>query len=392
MIEFHAGQLRSFWLHSHHLDTRYDKTETLAIAGACGLQNTPPGAWETSLYNRISGCSLPALEQMLYQDKSLVQAWSFRGAPVVFPTGEHDAFLSALIPGEGEPWIYTRGITLALDFLQLSFHQVLEMLKQVLPRLDQQVIESKTALDQTLADWMLPLLPPSKRDLWNAPSMYGSPDKQTVGGAAVSFLLRPCACYGLVVFGQRSGTSPSFTSWNHWINEPFVSSPDAAKKLVRKYLHCYGPATAASFENWLGCSSAQAKRMWALVSEEMEPVTVTGKKAFILSCDKDLLLSPAPIERELVLLGGHDPYLDQRNRAILLPDLSLHRQVWKMVSNPGVILQNGEIIGIWTNKKNGKGMDVTLTLWDGAFPQKQKLLHLVEEYAAFRQQPLMKVT
>ena len=50
---------------------------------------------------------------------------------------------------------------------------------------------------------MLPVLPAEKRDLWNQPSMYGSPDKQTVGGAVVSFLLRPCAFMGLVVFGRR---------------------------------------------------------------------------------------------------------------------------------------------------------------------------------------------
>ena len=54
-----------------------------------------------------------------------------------------------------------------------------------------------------LAERVADLLPPERRARWNYPSMYGSPDKQTVGGAAVSFLLRPCAFGGQVVFGQR---------------------------------------------------------------------------------------------------------------------------------------------------------------------------------------------
>ena len=36
--------------------------------------------------------------------------------------------------------------------------------------------------------------------------MYGSPDTQTVGGAAVCFRLRPCAVKGVVVFGKRAGS------------------------------------------------------------------------------------------------------------------------------------------------------------------------------------------
>ena len=32
-------------------------------AGACGLQNSPPGSWELALFNRVADCSLAQLEE-----------------------------------------------------------------------------------------------------------------------------------------------------------------------------------------------------------------------------------------------------------------------------------------------------------------------------------------
>jgi len=190
MTEPSIEQIRIFRLRSHHLDSVYSKSETDRLAGACGMQNTPPGAWETALFNRVPDCTLSDMEHLLYEQKTLLQAWSYRGTPVVFPVSESSAFLSALIPDEPEPWIYTQGIALALDFLQMDFDSLLEILKQVIPQLDDHVIVSKSALDQTLAGWMTPLIPIQKRKLWNQPSMYGSPDVQTVGGAGVPLFRR----------------------------------------------------------------------------------------------------------------------------------------------------------------------------------------------------------
>ena len=383
-------QIRAFRLHSHHLDAIYQRRDIISAAGACGLQNTPPGAWETALFIRIPDCSLAEMDQMLYKEKSLVQAWSIRGLPVVFPADESRTFLSALIAGEDEQWIYTAGITAALDFLGMGFDELLELLKQVMPRLDNEVVVSKTVLDQTLADWMLPLLPAEKRGLWNAPSMYGSPDKQTVGGAVVSFMLRPCAFCGLVVFSGRSKTSPSFTSYRNWTGRPLNADEGAPGNLVRKYLHCYGPATLDGFVNWLGCTGKQGRRMWASVAEEMEEVRTGGKKAFILSEDHGKLYSVPGFDRELILLGGHDPYLDQRDRAVLQPDRTLQKQIWRLVSNPGVVLYRGEAVGIWNSRKKSNGMEIRLTLWN-EIRKRRRICDLAEEYAAFRGLRLMKL-
>ena len=389
-LELDARQGRNFRLQAHHLDAFYGRDDALAAVGACGMQNSPPGAWEAALFNRVPACGAADRDRMLLEERTLLQAWSFRGSPMVFPTADGAAFLSALAAEGDEPWIYTRGIGLALDFLGVGFDELLALLEQVMPRLDGRAVVGKAALDQTLAAWMEPLLPARKRSLWNEPSMYGSPDKQTVGGAAVSFLLRPCSFMGLVVYGERAGATPTFTSYRRWTGGALQPDADAAARLVRKFVHCYGPTRPDALAAWTGCSGAQARRMWKGIADELEPVEFGGKKAWALAADLDALASVAPPEREVLLLAGHDPYLDQRDRATLQADVSLHRRIWKTVANPGVVVRNGEAVGTWTAKKKGAGLSVSLATWV-ACPE-QKLRDLAEAYAAFRGLKLLGVS
>lgn len=385
-------QARQFRLHTHHLDTWYQKADVERIAGACGLQNSPPGAWETALHNRIRDYKQGDLKRMLEVEKTLLQAWSFRGVPVVFPTSESDTFLSALVSRQDESWIYTRGIQLALDYLELPLDELLKMLQQVMQKLDGEVVNSKTTLDQTLADWVLPLLPADKKALWNKTSMYGTPEKQTVGGAVVSFLLRPCAFLGLVVFGKREDISPTFTSFKGWVGHALERNGMPELKLVRKYLHSYGPASIGGFMNWLGCSPAQAERIWQTVVHEIEPVSMAGKEFYVLSDDKKMLISPPQPERIGHLLGGHDPYLGMQDRGVILDNKARQKQIWQTVSNPGAVLWQGKIAGKWKSKKKGNGLEMEVALWDDTKMLKMNIQDLSDEYALFQQLKLNRIT
>jgi hypothetical protein len=55
------------------------KADVESIADACGFQNTPPGAWEIALHNRIPDCKQEDMRKMLEVERTLLQAWSFRG-------------------------------------------------------------------------------------------------------------------------------------------------------------------------------------------------------------------------------------------------------------------------------------------------------------------------
>ena len=384
-MELSARQIRAHRLRAHHLDQKYPFGELLTVAGTCGLQNSPPGAWETAAFCRLKDCTLPQLQQALYQEKELLQAWSIRGVPLIFPTADSDVFLSALIAQEGEdPWIYTKGIGLALDHLGMSFSELLPLVESAAEYLEDHTIKSKEELDRVLAQLIAEQLPAQKQSLWNAPSMYGAPDRQTVGGAAVSFLLRPCSFKGLVVFGEREGISPTFTSPLRWLGHKLVPSAQGTAELARRFLHAYGPATPRAFADWLGSTPAQAKRLWRQIEEELEPVTAAGKKAFILQAGRESFRC-ADTEEALLLLGPHDPYLDIRDRAILLEDTAAQRQVWRTVGNPGVILKGGKIAGIWKTRTQREKLSVSTTLWEPlSAPEQRELEKQLEGYAIFR--------
>ena len=52
LMECTASQARAHRLRAHHLDRKLPPATVEQAAGACGLQNSPPGAWGTALHNR----------------------------------------------------------------------------------------------------------------------------------------------------------------------------------------------------------------------------------------------------------------------------------------------------------------------------------------------------
>lgn len=362
MLTLSARQVLGHRLWAHHLDRPLPIAGLLEAAGACGVQNSPPGACETALWNRVEGLTPLALQRELVETRSMLQAWSFRGAPCVFPTRDIPVFLHALIPQPGEPWIYTGGAPLALEHVGMDFDTVLALVQEALSLLDNETVLSKSALDATIAQAVAPLLPPEKRALWEDPSMYGP--NQTVGGAAVSFMLRPCAMQGLVVFGARASGSPTFTSARRWLGDCPTPTGAGQRELVRRFLHCYGPADQTMLAQWLGCSPGQAHRLWQCAEADMMQAVVEGRIRYILAEDADSF-DGAMLPDDVRLLGPHDPYLDCRDRELLLPEKPLQRRVWKTVANPGAILRAGRVEGVWKAKKAGRKLTVAATLWRG---------------------------
>lgn len=396
-MELTAASVCGHRLRAHHLYPRLPAGRLAEAAGACGIQNSPPGAWLTAMYNRMAHCTRAELEQALERDKILLQAWSIRGAPLVFPTAQAGVFLTPLqaLPGE-EPWIYTRGVSLALEQLSLSFDQALALVREAAGCLAGRTVTGKDALDALLAAEAAPRLDAARRAVWDGPSPYGVPGRQTgqtLGGAVASFLLRPCAFGGQVVFGARAGQSPAFTSPQSWLGASLDAPADGAS-LARRFVHCQGPAAPADFAAWLGASPSQARRLWNLIAGELMPVTVAGRACWALAADADSLAAGGGQDC-VTLAGPHDPYLDVHGpaRAWIEPDEGRRRMLWRTVANPGAVLAGGQAVGMWQVKTRAGGVEVTVTLWRPLPPaQRAAVQQAAEAWAAFQEKPLYRLT
>ncbi len=72
-MKIETENIRSYRLKAHHLEKKLPLSGLADAAGACGVQNSPPGAWETAMFNRLEGCSLPILHDALYEKKILLR-------------------------------------------------------------------------------------------------------------------------------------------------------------------------------------------------------------------------------------------------------------------------------------------------------------------------------
>ena len=376
--------IRSFRMHAHHLD-RMLPAGSLKEAAFIGFQNSPPGIWEIAAFQRVEGIKRTQLQQALIEERSLLQAWSIRGVPLVFPSEDVAVFLTSLIPQADEkPWIYTDGLRAALTQLDLSFEELLSWLSACISMLDTAVIVRKEALDQRLASLMEPLLPPSRRALWRSPSPYDPKGKQLLGEAVVSFLLRPCAHMGKVVFGARQEEGVSFLSLRAWLPALDPLPPCDPSRLVRRFLHAYGPSDRHCFQKWLGGSTRQARRLWTGVEASLVEVEVMGKKRYLLREDLEEWKQAAPLTGKLQLLAAHDPYLELRDREVLLASSSLQKQVWRIQGNPGALLRDGAVIGSWRMRTQAERIQMTLTLFEAISAKEcQRLCEEAEKLAAF---------
>ena len=158
--------------------------------------------------------------------------------------------------------------------------------------------------------------------------------------------------YALVLLGARRNSSRRYL-----LPGPGTTPP--AAEAVRRFLRFYGPATRPDLQAWAGLGRAQARRLWEQVEEDLVEVEVDGRRALLLASDRQELDSP-PAIRGLRLLPPGDPFLQQPNRALLVPDAEVRKRAFRPVASPGVVLQDGRLAGLWRARARGKRLELAV--------------------------------
>jgi hypothetical protein len=138
---------------------------------------------------------------------------------------------------------------------------------------------------------------------------------------------------------------------------PDGPDPEAVAGLALGYLRLLGPAGVGDFAGYLDARRADVATAWP--DERLVEVTVAGRKAWLPEDRVDALADP-PDPDIVRLLGPFDPYLQARDRDLIVPDKAVQKTLWPVLGRPGALFVDGEIAGTWRTKATGGKLTITV--------------------------------
>ncbi|WP_430780362.1 DNA glycosylase AlkZ-like family protein [Actinoplanes sp. G11-F43] len=138
---------------------------------------------------------------------------------------------------------------------------------------------------------------------------------------------------------------------------PIPAANAGAGRLIETYLRFLGPAGPGEVAKYLGTTATVLKRVWPA---DLAEVRVDGRRAW-LPAGATGLLESAPRPAGVRFLPAMDPLLQARDRDLLVPAKDRQKQVWRILGNPGVLLLDGEIAGVWRAALKRERVDLTVS-------------------------------
>ncbi|GAA1523054.1 crosslink repair DNA glycosylase YcaQ family protein [Streptomyces albidochromogenes] len=291
-----------------------------------GARDTPNGAARQALAAR--GSSAEGLELV----------WTFRGAPHLHRRGDLPALAAALWPLDDadatariDTAVIKEGARLGTEAFRVTAEAFRDVVSAPMPKSEVSTAVSR-AVPRSLTYWCEPC-----------------------GARHISGLLfQQAGVFGAVGVrpeGGRTVLAPLETRY------PVPATASGTAGLVRAYLRFLGPATPAEVAKYLGTRAGAVKAVWP---DDLAEVVLDGRKAWLPAGDLDALLT-ARSRRLVRLLPPGDPFLQARDRELVVPDKRRRQEIWRAVGGPGALLVGTEITGTWRAKAAGRGIELTVT-------------------------------
>lgn len=270
----------------------------------------------------------------------LAYAWSLRGAPHLHRRADLDALAAALWPlseadaaarlNETGPSVAKAGIP-ALEQYAIA---VREMRAAVTGPTGKGAVS--TAVSRAVPDVML-------RDCRPCKARHISDSAMRTTTLAAGLELEP-------------DVAPPVLRRRPKARRPHAVDRDALARLARAYARLLGPATDADFAGYLEARRADVREVWP---DDLVEVEVEGRSGWLPEdCVDALRTPPAP---ELVrLLGPFDPFMQARDRDLLVPDKAAQKALWPVLGRPGVLLADGEVAGLWRARSARTKITITV--------------------------------
>ncbi|ONI86118.1 hypothetical protein ALI22I_25715 [Saccharothrix sp. ALI-22-I] len=133
--------------------------------------------------------------------------------------------------------------------------------------------------------------------------------------------------------------------------------PDASHgfgALIADYLRLHGPAGPSEVAHYFGAPVREVKDVWP------DDLVALSKREW-LPADRIEAFENPPEPEVVRLLPPLDPYLNARDRDLLVPDKAHQKEVWRILGRRGALLVDGEIMGTWQAKTTGSRLDVKVS-------------------------------
>lgn len=124
--------------------------------------------------------------------------------------------------------------------------------------------------------------------------------------------------------------------------------------LIADYLRLHGPAGPSEVAHYFGAPVREVKDAWP------DDLVAVSKRAW-LPADRMAAFENPPEPEVVRLLPPLDPYLNARDRDLLVPDKAHQKQVWRILGRRGALLVDGEILGTWQARATGSRLDVKVS-------------------------------
>lgn len=300
-----------------------------------GLAGSPPddALLDLGVQDTPAGSAAQALSARGLPERGLVTAWSFRGAPHRHRAKDLRSLAAALLP--------------------LTDADARARLGGLGPALKKAGLDAAVAVREA-AEAVRDVIGPgtSKSDLSSGVTKrvndaYSSWCRGCGSTHVNDQLLRLAALPGGALI--ETATPATFGPIPRWPGVP--AAPKGTDRLLRAYLTLHGPATQPDAAGFLGTTGPRVGDVWP---DGLAEASVDGRKAWLPEASVKALRAakPEPFTR---LLPPSDPYLQMRDRDLLVPDPKRRKALWAILGSPGAVVVDGEVAGLWRAKQAGKG-------------------------------------
>ena len=347
-------QVIRFRFHRHQLDRAPDAAGSITDVDLLdyGVQDTGTDGslWAIAIRGAETTSEItPATK------KALLYAWTLRGAPHAYRRSDAKEIATATAPwSDADAAKRIFDASKPLKDAGIAYRDALELVATTLRELAAKPIVKGDASGALNAKLSAPFLRFCRA--CDATHIYEQPFRLSAlqGGLEL-----------------EPGTSPPVIRRIPALKPPLFAGGDAKPRfdVVRNYLRFFGPARQKDATAFLDASAKDVDARWptdaVAVGVNGEPAKGKNDQRWLLSEDEksitdDAAGSAAGIVR---LLGPYDPYLQLRDRELLVPDAARRKELWRVIGRPGAVVLDGDVIATWRPRSTGGTLTLTVDPW-----------------------------